>query len=69
MGAVEPVLLTLSEKPLAPPSIARPRSAHLGETAEFYIWSGLPAQRHIVHLDVTDSGGGEAATTELQVEP
>ncbi len=61
LGPVEPVLLTLSEKPLAPPSIAGPRSAHLGETAEFYIGAGSPAQRHIVHLDVTDPQGSTVA--------
>jgi hypothetical protein len=57
LGAVEPVLLTLSERPLAPPSIAGPRSARLGEIAEFHIRAGSPAQRQIVHLDVTDPQG------------
>jgi len=61
LGPVEPVLLTLSEKPLAPPSIAGPRSAHLGETAEFHIGAGSPAQRHIVHLDVMDPQGSTVA--------
>jgi hypothetical protein len=61
LGPVEPVLLTLSEKPLAPPSITGPRSAHLGETAEFYIGAGTWAQRHIVHLDVMDPQGSTVA--------
>jgi len=61
LGPVEPLLLTLSEKPLAPPSIAGPRNAHLGETAEFHIGAGSPAQRHIVHLDVMDSQGSTVA--------
>jgi hypothetical protein len=61
LGPVEPVLLTLSEKPLAPPSIAGPRSAHLGETAELHIGAGSPAQRHVVHLDVMDPQGGTVA--------
>jgi len=36
-GPVEPVLLSLSEKRIAPPSITGPRRAHLGEIAEFQI--------------------------------
>jgi hypothetical protein len=43
LGPVEPVLLSLSEKPVAPPSIAGPRRAHLGEIAEFQIRSNSPA--------------------------
>jgi hypothetical protein len=61
LGPVEPLLLTLSEKPLAPPSITGPRNAHLGETAEFHIGAGSPAQRHIVHLDVIDPQGSTVA--------
>jgi hypothetical protein len=38
-GGSEPVLLTLSEKPIDPPSVAGPRSAHLGEIPKFQILS------------------------------
>jgi len=54
---VEPVLLSLSEKPIAPPSIAGPRRAHLGEIAEFQIRSNSPAAHGVIHLDVIDPNG------------
>jgi hypothetical protein len=62
LGEVEPVLLTSSEKPLEPPSIAGPRSAHLGEIAEFQIRSDSRAERHIVRLDVIDPEGSTIAS-------
>jgi hypothetical protein len=58
LGPVEPVLLTLSEKPISPPSIAGPRRAHLGEIAEFQIRSSSPAGHGVIHLDVTGPEGG-----------
>jgi Beta-galactosidase len=61
LGPVEPVLLSLSEKPIAPPSIAGPRRAHLGEIAEFQVRSNSPAERGVIHLDVTDPEGGTIA--------
>jgi hypothetical protein len=60
LGPVEPALLSLS-KPIAPPSIAGPRRAHLGEIAEFHIRSNSPAEQGVIHLDVTDPEGGTAA--------
>ena len=61
LGPVEPVLLSLSEKPIAPPSIAGPRRAHLGEIAEFQVRSNSPAEHGVIHLDVTDPEGGTIA--------
>ena len=58
LGPVEPVLLSLSEKPIAPPSITGPRRAHLGEIAEFQVRSNSPAERGVIHIDVTDPEGG-----------
>src|ERR1700756_828775 len=61
LGPVEPVLLSLSEKPIAPPSITGPRRAHLGEIAEFHIRSNSPAKQGVIHLDVADPEGGTIA--------
>jgi hypothetical protein len=61
LGPVEPVLLSLSEKPVAPPSIAGPGRAHLGEIAEFQLRSNSPAEHGVIHLDVTDPQGGTIA--------
>jgi len=61
LGAVEPVLLSLSEKPVAPPSIAGPHRAHLGEIAEFHIRSNSPAAHGVIHLDVIDPDGSTVA--------
>ena len=57
LGPVEPVVLSLSEKPLAPPSISGPRNAHLGGNAEFMIRSEAPAAVDVVHLDAFDPEG------------
>src|SRR6202043_1070679 len=61
LGPVEPVLLSLSEKLLAPPSIAGPGRARLGEIAEFQVRSNSPAEHGVIHLDVTDPEGGTIA--------
>jgi hypothetical protein len=61
LGPVEPVLLSLSEKPIAPPSIAGPRRARLGEIAEFQVRSNSPVEHGVIHLDVTDPEGGTIA--------
>jgi hypothetical protein len=58
LDPVEPVLLSLSEHPIAPPSIAGPRQAHVGEIAEFQIRSKSLAEHGVVHLDVPDPEGG-----------
>jgi hypothetical protein len=57
LGPVEPVMLSLSEKPLAPPSISGPRNAHLGGNAELMFRSDAPAAVDVVHLDLFDPGG------------
>jgi len=61
LGPVEPVLLSLSEEPIAPPSITGPHRAHLGEIAEFQIGSNSPAEHRVIHLEVTDPEGGTIA--------
>jgi len=59
LGPVEPVVLSLSEKPLAPPSISGPPNAHLGGNAEFMIRSGATAVVDVVHLDAFDPSGNK----------
>ena len=61
LDPVEPVLLSLSEHPIAPPSIAGPRRAHLGEIAEFQIRSKSLVEDGVIRLDVTDPEGGTIA--------
>ena len=59
LGPIEPILLALSEKPLPAPALSGPRSAHVGENAEFIIHSGLDSAtaRAVVRLDVIDPEG------------
>ena len=57
LGPVEPVLLALSEKPFAPPSISGPRNAHLGANAEFLIRSGSAAALDVLRVEVIDPDG------------
>jgi hypothetical protein len=57
LDAIDPILLTLSEKPIAPPSIDGPRRAHPGEVVEFHIGSNSPAEHGVIHLDVVDPDG------------
>jgi len=57
LGSVEPVLLALSEKALARPSISGPSNTHLGGNAEFLIRSDSPAAVDVVHLDAVDPAG------------
>ena len=57
LGSVEPALLTLSQRPIAPPSIAGPNRVHLGEIAEFHIRSSSPAAHGVIRLEVIDPGG------------
>jgi hypothetical protein len=61
LGLVEPVLLTLAERPLTSPSITGLPSAHLGEITQFHIASGSPAARGVVHLEVVDPEGSTIA--------
>jgi hypothetical protein len=61
LGPVEPVLLALSERPLAPPSISGPSNIRLGNNAEFQIRSDSPAAVDVVHLDVIDPAGNIVA--------
>jgi len=61
LGPVDPVILGLSEIPLAPPSISGPRYTHLGSNPEFFIHSDLPAALDVVHLDVIDPEGSIVA--------
>jgi hypothetical protein len=57
LDPVEPVLLALSERPLAPPSISGPSNIRLGSNAEFQIRSDSSAAVDVVHLDVIDPAG------------
>ena len=57
LNAIEPVLLTLSDKPIAPPSIEGPGRAHPGEIAEFHIGSNSPVKNGVIHVDVIDPDG------------
>jgi hypothetical protein len=57
LDPVEPVLLSLSERDLAPPNVTGLRTAHLGDTLEFHIVSATPAMRGVIHLDVVDPEG------------
>jgi len=57
LAPVEPVLLALSERPLAPPSISGPPGAHRGANAEITISSTSPAALNVIHLDVIEPEG------------
>jgi hypothetical protein len=61
LDAIDPVLLTLSEKPIAPPSIDGPQRAHPGDVVEFHIGSHAPAEHEIIHLEVVDPDGTTVA--------
>jgi len=57
LDPVEPVLLSLSDAPIAPPTIVGPRRASLGETVEFTIKSNSAATQDVLHLEVVDPDG------------
>ena len=57
LNAIEPVLLTLSDKTIAPPSIEGPGQAHPGEIAEFHIGSNSPVKHGVIRVDVIDPDG------------
>jgi hypothetical protein len=61
LGPVEPILLAVSEKPLAPPSISGPRDTHLGSNGEFFIHSDAAGASDVIHLDVIDPEGSTVA--------
>ncbi len=58
VGSDEPAILGLSATPLAPPAIAGPAAAHLGDAIRFRIRSQSPAAPRIFHVDVVDRSGG-----------
>ncbi len=57
LGPAGPVVLALSEKPFAPPSISGPRSARLGANVEFSIGTGSPAALDVLRVEVIDPEG------------
>jgi hypothetical protein len=57
LDPVKPVLLALSERSLAPPSISGPSNARLGGNAEFQIRTASSAAVDVVGLDVIDPEG------------
>jgi hypothetical protein len=61
LGPVEPILLAVSEKPLAPPSISGPRDTRLGSNGEFFIHSDAAGASDVIHLDVIDPEGSTVA--------
>jgi hypothetical protein len=61
LDPVEPVLLALSDRPLAPPSISGPSNIRLGSNAEFQIRPDSSAAVDVVHLDVIDPAGNIVA--------
>jgi len=61
LAPVEPVLLALSEKPLAPPSVSGPRSVRRGTNAEISVSSNSPAALDVIHLDAIDPVGNTVA--------
>jgi hypothetical protein len=61
LAPVEPMLLALSEKPLAPPSVSGPLSAPRGANAEISISSNSPAALDVIHLDAIDPEGNTVA--------
>ncbi len=61
LGPVDPTVLALSDKPVAPPSVFGPHDAHLGTNAEFLIGSSSHAALDVIHLDVIDPEGSTVA--------
>jgi hypothetical protein len=61
LGPAEPVLLALSKRPLASPSLTGPRRASLGANVEFHIRSGLPGSFDVIHFEVVDPDGNLVA--------
>jgi hypothetical protein len=57
LGPVEPLILAVSERPLAPPSVSGPRGARLGANAEIAVSSSSAAALNVIHLDVIDPEG------------
>jgi hypothetical protein len=62
LGPVEPVLLGLSERPIAAAKISGPRHARRGENVELHIVSDAPAAPAVVRLDVIDPEGSVNAS-------
>jgi hypothetical protein len=61
LGPIEPVLLALSEKPVAPPVVSGPRSVHLGANAEISVLLDTPAALDVIHFDAIDPEGNTVA--------
>jgi hypothetical protein len=61
LAPVEPVLLALTEKPLAPPSVSGPGAARRGANAEISVLSSSPAALDVIHLDAIDPEGNTVA--------
>jgi hypothetical protein len=61
LAPVEPVLLALSEKPLAPLSVSGPRATRRGANAEISAFSSSPAAFDVIHLDAVDPEGNTVA--------
>ena len=61
LDPVEPVVLALTENPLASPSISGPPSVQLGANAEFTIRTDAAAAVNVVHVDTIDPEGKTVA--------
>lgn len=57
VGSDEPAILGLSATPLAPPALAGPRIAHLGDIIRFRIRSRSPMAPRVFHVDTIDPMG------------
>ena len=57
LGPVKPILLALSQRPLAPPSISGPSNARLGSNVELQIRTDSPAVVDVVRLDIIEPSG------------
>jgi len=61
LDPVEPVVLALTENPLASPSISGPQSVQLGANAEFTIRTDAAPAVNMVHVDTIDPEGKTVA--------
>ncbi len=57
LDPIEPTLLALSDRPLAPPAISGPAGAQLGANVELVVRSSEPSAFDVVHVDVIDPDG------------
>jgi hypothetical protein len=61
LDPVEPVMLALSERPIAPPSTSGPSNIRLGSNVELQFRSSSSAAVDVVRLDVIDPAGNIVA--------